>query len=135
MRCMEFEFDAKTEELRSRLLEFMEGYVYPAELVFEEQYAALENQWDRPPVIEELKAKARARGLWNLFLPSESGLTQLSTLHWPSSRGGARARSRGDQLRGARHRQHGAPAPDRHEEQQEQWLRPLLDGKIRSAFS
>lgn len=139
MRCMEFEFDAKTEELRSRLLEFMEGYVYPAESVFEEQYAALENQWDRPPVIDELKAEARRRGLWNLFLPDErfgAGLTNLqyaplaeitgwSPMIAPEAINCAAPDTGNMEILAM----FGSPA------QQEQWLRPLLDGEIRSAFS
>ena len=74
---MEFAFDALTEELIGRLTEFMDSCVYPAEPVFAEQAAA--GPWAVPPVIEELKAQARERGLWNLFLPGVhgAGLTNL----------------------------------------------------------
>ena len=48
-----------------------------AERVVEEQRAKLPSPWDTPPIVEDLKAEARKRGRWNLFLPSESGLTQL----------------------------------------------------------
>jgi acyl-CoA dehydrogenase len=70
---MDFAFDARTEELRARLLEFMDAHVYPAEAVFHEQLAALENRWawTSVPVLAELRAQARSRGLWNLFLPGE----------------------------------------------------------------
>ena len=61
---MDFAFDARTEELRAGLLEFMEGSVYPAEPVFREQLAALENRWawTSAPVLGELRAEARSRG-------------------------------------------------------------------------
>ena len=78
---MDFAFDARTEELRAELLEFMNAHVYPAEPVFHEQLAALENRWawSTVPVLAELRAQARSRGLWNLFLPGEhgAGLTNL----------------------------------------------------------
>ena len=78
---MEFGFDARTEELRHVLLEFMDELVYPNEGVFHEQLAALENHWawTTVPVLAELREEARARGLWNLFLPGEhgAGLTNL----------------------------------------------------------
>src|SRR5262249_7088457 len=79
-RLMDFAFDARTAELHDKLHDFMDQLVYPAEPVFEEQVAALDNPWTRPPVIEDLKRAARERGLWNLFLPDErfgAGLTNL----------------------------------------------------------
>ncbi len=136
---MDFDFDAKTEELRLQLLDFMEAHVYPAEPVFEEQVAALENQWDRPPVIDVLKAEARRRGLWNLFLPDQrfgAGLTNLqyaplaeitgwSPMIAPEAINCAAPDTGNMEILAM----FGSPA------QQEQWLRPLLDGEIRSAFS
>ena len=76
---MDFAFDEKTEELRGKLLEFMDSHIYPAEAVFEQQLAEREDPWAIPPVVEELKAEARKRGLWNFFLPGEhgAGLTNL----------------------------------------------------------
>src|SRR5215470_9823518 len=68
---MDFGFVARTEEMRARLLAFMDSHVYPAEPVFAAQVAeasASGNPWQRPAVIDELKAAARSRGLWNLFL-------------------------------------------------------------------
>src|ERR1700733_8403051 len=80
-KLMEFGFDERTEELQVVLREFMDAYVYPAEAVFTEQLAALENRWawSTVPVLAELRAEARAKGLWNLFLPGEhgAGLTNL----------------------------------------------------------
>src|SRR5690606_33859117 len=78
---MDFEFDDTTRELIDRVSSFMEREVYPAEAVYEEQMEArtIADDWSIPPVIEDLKAKARAEGLWNLFLPGEhgAGLTNL----------------------------------------------------------
>ncbi len=77
---MDFEFDAKTLEVRTRLLDFMDTYVYPAEHTFHEQIRDGE-RWTTPPIIQELKARARDAGLWNLFLPHDprgAGLTNLT---------------------------------------------------------
>src|SRR5258708_18950316 len=80
---MDFGYDARTEELREQLLSFMDSHVYPAEKVFADQVAeaaAAGRHWERPPVIDELNAEARKRGLWNLFLahhPECSGPTNL----------------------------------------------------------
>ena len=66
---MEFAYSPKVEEYRGRLTAFMDEHVYPSEPVYAEQVAKLADPWDRPPVIDQLKAEARSRGLWNLFLP------------------------------------------------------------------
>ena len=66
---MDFAFDATTLELRERLLAFMDECVYPAEQRFREEVEQADDRWGTPPVIEALKAQARERGLWNLFLP------------------------------------------------------------------
>ncbi|MFE9310616.1 acyl-CoA dehydrogenase family protein [Streptomyces sp. NPDC006706] len=136
---MDFAFDARTEELRARLLAFMDEYVYPAEAVAEEQRAALSSPWDTPAVVEELKAEARRQGLWNLFLPDAeygAGLTNLQYAPLAEITGRS---------------PHLAPtalncaAPDTgnmevlaqfgDEWQKKQWLQPLLAGEIRSAFA
>ncbi len=138
---MDFEYDARTTELREQLLSFMDTHVYPAEKVFAGQVAEAApagRHWERPPVIDELKAEARKRGLWNLFLanhPEGAGLTNLQYAPLAEITG---------------HSPHIAPealncaAPDTGNmellaefgsaEQQRRWLRPLLDGEIRSAF-
>ncbi|MFL6077848.1 MAG: acyl-CoA dehydrogenase family protein, partial [Mycobacteriales bacterium] len=135
---MDFAYDARTEELRGQLLEFLDEHVYPAEPVFAEQVAAATDPWDTPPVVEDLKAAARARGLWNLFLPDErygAGLTNLQYAPLAELTGRS---------------PHLAPvalncaAPDTGnmellalaatEAQRKEWLEPLLDGRIRSAF-
>jgi acyl-CoA dehydrogenase len=137
---MEFAYDARTEGLRQSLLEFMDSHVYPAEQVYEEEFALLEDKWawDATPIIGELRREARKRGLWNLFLPGEegAGLTNLqyAALAEISGRSG-----------------HLAPpamncsAPDTGNmevlsqfgtaEQKKRWLEPLLEGEIRSAFA
>ena len=77
---MDFAFDARTEELRAKLLTFMDEHVHPAEAVAAEQRARLDSPWDTPAVVDELKAEARKQGLWNLFLPDAeygAGLTNL----------------------------------------------------------
>ena len=80
---MDFAYDSHTEELRKRLLDFMDEWIYPAEPVFAEQVARATqagDRWRRPPVIAELKEQARSRGLWNLFLAHDeagAGLTNL----------------------------------------------------------
>jgi acyl-CoA dehydrogenase len=136
---MEFAFDARTEELRAKLLEFMDAHVYPAEPAFHEQLAALDNRWawSTVPVLAELRAQGRSRGLWNLFLPGEhgAGLTNLQFAPLAEITG----------------RSHLGPAalncsaPDTGNmevlatfgspEQQKRWLQPLLDGEIRSSFA
>ncbi|MFJ9828036.1 acyl-CoA dehydrogenase family protein [Streptomyces sp. NPDC101160] len=136
---MDFAFDARTEELRAKLLAFMDEHVYPAEAVAEEQRAALASPWDVPPVVEELKAEARRQGLWNLFLPDEEYGAGLTNLQYAPL---AEITGRSPQL---------APtalncaAPDTgnmellaqfaDEAQKKQWLEPLLSGEIRSAFA
>ncbi|MTE18341.1 acyl-CoA dehydrogenase [Streptomyces sp. TRM43335] len=136
---MDFAFDARTEELRERLSTFMDEHVHPAEAVADEQRAALDSPWRTPPVVEELKAAARERGLWNLFLPDAEHGAGLTNLQYAPL---AEITGRSPQL---------APtatncaAPDTGNmevlaqfgsaEQRERWLKPLLAGEIRSAFA
>ncbi|MFF9476655.1 acyl-CoA dehydrogenase family protein [Streptomyces roseolus] len=136
---MDFSYDARTEELRARLLAFMDEHVYPAEAVAEEQRAALASPWDEPPVVAELKAEAMRQGLWNLFLPDEEYGAGLTNLQYAPL---AEITGRSPQL---------APtalncaAPDTgnmellaqfaDDAQKKQWLEPLLSGEIRSAFA
>jgi acyl-CoA dehydrogenase len=138
---MDFEYDQRTVELRERLLSFMDSHVYPAEKVFAEQVAELTaagRDWERPPVIDELKAEARGRGLWNLFLahhPEGAGLTNLQyaplaeiTGHSPAIAPEALNCAAPDTGNMEVLAEFGSA------EQQRRWLRPLLDGEIRSAF-
>ncbi|HET7017155.1 MAG TPA: acyl-CoA dehydrogenase family protein [Streptosporangiaceae bacterium] len=152
---MDFGFDARTEEFRGKLLAFMDSHVYPAESVFAEQVAqaaADGDIWQRPGVIDDLKAEARSQGLWNLFLTVRThgggqdqagqiaakygaGLTNLqyAPLAEITGRSGAIAP---EALNCA------APDTGNMEllaefgsaEQIERWLHPLLEGEIRSTF-
>ncbi len=133
---MSFEISAKTRELQQRLQKFMDAHVYPNERRFEEEVAA--ERWKPTRIVEELKPKARAEGLWNLFLPQDpagAGLTNLEYAPLCEIMG----------------RSHMAPevfncsAPDTGNmevlarygtaEQKEKWLKPLLAGEIRSCFA
>jgi acyl-CoA dehydrogenase len=137
---MDFGFDARTEELRATLLDFMDSHVHPAERRFPDELAQLGNRWawDSVPVLAELRAEARRRGLWNLFLPGEQGggLTnvQYAPLAEITGRSGHLAPaalncSAPDTGNMEVLAAFGTPA------QQEQWLRPLLAGQIRSSFA
>ncbi|WP_280297810.1 acyl-CoA dehydrogenase family protein [Nocardia neocaledoniensis] len=137
---MDFAYDARTEELRATLLEFMDSHIYPAESEFAAQLARLDDRWawDSVPVLAELRAEARRRGLWNLFLPGEHGAGLTNAQYAPLAEITGRSA-------------HLAPAvlncaaPDTgnmevlalfgDERQRERWLEPLLDGRIRSAFA
>ncbi|GAC1412936.1 MAG: acyl-CoA dehydrogenase family protein [Actinomycetota bacterium] len=139
---MDFAFSTKTDEYRSKLLAFMDSHVYPAEAIWREQVAALPDPHHSPPVMEDLKREARERGLWNLFLPpGEHGKygAGLSVLDYaPLAEITGRV-------------PHIAPeaincaAPDTGnmeilaefgtEQQRKEWLEPLLNGEIRSAFA
>ena len=80
---MDFGYDARTEELRGKLLAFMDSHVYPAEQIFAEQVAEAEaagDIWQRPAVIDELKAEARRQGLWNLFLTVRKNKDQIGEI-------------------------------------------------------
>jgi acyl-CoA dehydrogenase len=135
---MDFHFDTRTAELHEKLTDFMDEEVYPAEHTFEQQVGELADPWARPPVMEDLKRAARDRGLWNLFLPDDQRGAGLSNLQYAPL---AEITGRSPHL---------APealncaAPDTGNmevlaqfgspEQQDRWLKPLLEGQIRSAF-
>jgi acyl-CoA dehydrogenase len=137
---MEFQYDARTEELRAQLLDFMDSHVHPAEGVFEEQLAALPSRWawDTAPIMVELRAEARRRGLWNLFLPGEHGAGLTNLQYAPL----AEITGRSGHLAPAALN---CAAPDTGNmevlaqfgtaEQKQRWLEPLLAGEIRSAFA
>ncbi len=146
---MDFGYDARTEELRGQLLAFMDAFVYPAEKVFADQVAEAATAgriWQRPAVIDELKAEARRRGLWNLFLTRRAGEPEDA----PQFGAGLTNLQYAPLAEITGHSPHLAPealncaAPDTGNmevlaefgsaEQQQRWLRPLLDGQIRSAF-
>jgi len=149
---VDFGYDARTEELRGQLLAFMDSHVYPAEQTFAEQVAAAEaagDIWQRPAVIDDLKAEARRQGLWNLFLTVRKNKDQIGEI----------AEKHGAGLTNLQYAplaeitgRSGAIAPEAlncaapdtgnmevlaefgSQDQIERWLLPLLDGEIRSTF-
>ena len=137
---MDFAFDETTTELQERLLEFMRERVYPSERRFHEEVRDAVNPWAAPEVIEELKSEARSRGLWNLFLPAThehgAGLTNLQ--YAPLAEITGRSPWLAPEALNC-----SAPDTGNMEllslfgtpDQQRRWLEPLLDGRIRSAFS
>jgi acyl-CoA dehydrogenase len=137
---MDFTFDAKTEELRAGLLDFMDRHVYPAEPIFAEQLGQLTDKWawDSVPVLAELRAEARRRGLWNLFLPGEHGAGLTNLQYAPL----AEITGRSGHLAPAALN---CSAPDTGnmevlamfgtDAQRKEWLEPLLEGEIRSSFA
>src|SRR5437667_6299318 len=77
---MEFEYAKKAKMYMEQLTDVMTTYIYPSEKVFHDQLSTAPTRWQIPPIMEELKATARERGLWNLFLPESergAGLTNL----------------------------------------------------------
>jgi len=133
---MDFEFSARTKDLQHRLRAFMDEHIYPNERHFEEEIQR--SRWLPSRVIEELKPKARAAGLWNLFLPNDAGGADLTNLEYaPLCEIMGRsamapeifncsAPDTGNMEVLARY---GTP------EQKDRWLKPLLAGEIRSCFA
>lgn len=133
---MHFEFSPRVKELQRRLLAFYDEHIYPNEQTYIEQ-AASGQRWKVLPIIEELKPKARAAGLWNLFLPESelgAGLTNLEyaplceimgRVIWSPEVFNCSAPDTGNMEVIARYG---------NEEQKKRWLAPLLEGEIRSCF-
>ncbi|MFI1460233.1 acyl-CoA dehydrogenase family protein [Nocardia carnea] len=135
---MDFSYSPRTRELLDRLGQFMEQHVYPAERVYDEQIAAADNPHVQPPVMRELQAEARRQGLWNLFMTHDglgAGLTNLE--YAPLAEMVGRSIIGNETIN--------CSAPDTGnmeilamfgtEQQQDRWLKPLLDCEIRSAFA
>src|SRR5260370_7769069 len=80
---MEFEYSKKTKMYMEQLTDFMNKHVVPNEQVFVDQLNSGPTRWQIPPIMEELKAKARERGLWNLFLPESERGAGLTNLEYP----------------------------------------------------
>lgn len=133
---MDFEYSPKVKALQQQLQAFMDEHIYPNEQKIDAQIAA--NNWQQPPLIEELKAKAKKTGLWNLFLPHSehgAGLTNLEYAPMCEIMGrspyapevfNCSAPDTGNMEVLARY---GTDA------QKKEWLVPLLAGEIRSAFA
>ena len=134
---MHFEFSDKVKDLQKRVAAFVEENVYPNEKVYAEQVAE-GGRWIHVPVMEEMKAKARQQGLWNLFLPESergAGLTNLEYAPLCEIMGRSPIApeafncSAPDTGNMEVLERYGTP------ELKEQWLKPLLAGEIRSCFS
>jgi len=135
---MDFSHNEKTSNYLERLSAFMEEHIYPNEQTFKDQHHDAEDRWQPVPIVEELKSLAEKAGLWNLFLPEEefgAGLSNLEyaplaeimgKISWASEVFNCSAPDTGNMEVLARY---GTPA------QQDQWLKPLLAGEIRSCFS
>ncbi|MBO0997106.1 acyl-CoA dehydrogenase family protein [Bacillus sp. SD075] len=136
---MNFEHTQKVKNLEKKLTEFMEKHVYPNESLYKKQLEAQKSRWSEiPPILSELTAKAKEEGLWNLFLPDSrygAGLTNLEYAPLCEIMGRS---SIGPEI-------FNCNAPDTgnmevlvrygSDEHKERWLKPLLDGEIRSCFS
>jgi acyl-CoA dehydrogenase len=136
---MDFGFSPRTVQLREKVQQFLDEVIYPAEAVYEEQLAAAPDRWDAPEVLAELKAQARARGLWNLFLPDRRWGAGLSNLEYaPLAELSGRSPHLAPEAMNC-----SAPDTGNMEllamfgtpEQQQRWLVPLLAGEIRSCFA
>ncbi len=135
---MDFDFSPKVAELSSRIAGFMKSHVYPNESAYYEYLDQGASRWVIPPIMEELKEKARAAGLWNLFLPESehgAGLTNLEYAPLAELMGRSPIASE----------VFNCAAPDSgnmevlarygNDDQKKDWLLPLLRGEIRSAFA
>jgi acyl-CoA dehydrogenase len=135
---MDFEFSPRSLDLQKQLADFIETHVVPAEPVFRQQVEDSGNPHFHPPVMEDLKAEARQRGLWNLFLPNPKWGAGLSNLDYAPL-----CELMGRNLLAAEATNCAAPDTGNMEilaefgtpEQQEEWLLPLLSGEIRSCFA
>lgn len=135
---MDFQYTDKMKDLVQQVRTFINTEIRPAEARFREELAA--NPWETPPVMDELKSKAKEKGLWNLFLPKEYGdySAGLSNLEYAPL-----AEEMGRSLIASEVFNCAAPdtgnmevlAKYGNEQQKKQWLEPLLEGKIRSAFA
>ena len=135
---MDFTYSAKTQGLIDRLQAFMDTHVYPNEAAVYEQHAALADRWDTAPLVEELKIKAREANLWNLFLPeSENGAGLTNLEYAPLCEIMGRVGFAPEVFNCAAPDTGNMEVLDRYgsEAQKKEWLEPLLEGRIRSAFA
>ncbi|MEM1102844.1 MAG: acyl-CoA dehydrogenase family protein [Pseudomonadota bacterium] len=136
---MDFAHSPRTAEYISRLQAFMDDHVYPSEAVYERELAAFgpADRWRIPPIMETLKAKARAEGLWNMFTPNpEHGPGLFNAEYAPLAEITGRSWIAPEVFNCAAPDTGNMEVLERYgtAEQQEAWLKPLLNGEIRSAF-
>ncbi len=135
---MDFAYSEKTRQMLDRVTSFMDEYIYPSEHELHAQVAEGDSRWQVPPLLEELKDKAKAADLWNLFLPESgrgAGLTNLEYAPLAEQMGRSAFASE----------VFNCSAPDTgnmevlerygNDDQKKEWLEPLLAGEIRSAFA
>jgi acyl-CoA dehydrogenase len=137
---MDFDHSQRTQELALKLQAFMDKNIYPIEQEYHDLVMNSQDKWQTPKLMEDLKSKARAEGLWNLFLPKEylpfgAGLSNLEYAPLCEIMGRVLFSSE----------VFNCSAPDTgnmevlakygNDEQKEKWLKPLLNGEIRSAFA
>jgi len=135
---MDFELSDRAKDYRDRLQAFLDERVHPAEQVYVEQVRAADTPHVHPPIMEELKEEARRRGLWNMFLPDPEHGAGLTNVEYAPL-----AELLGRTFIGSEACNCSAPDTGNmevlhqfgSEEQKERWLRPLLDGEIRSGFA
>jgi len=129
---------ARAVEIGEKVKAFLEEHIIPAEHTYHEQLDKSGDRWTSPPIMEELKAKARKAGLWNMFLPKKHYPDSLTNLEYASI-----CEMMGRSPIGGEPFNCSAPDTGNMEtlilygtpEQKEQWLEPLMEGKIRSAFA
>jgi acyl-CoA dehydrogenase len=129
---------ARAAELRQRISAFLEEHILPAEEVYRRQHHEMADHWGPVPIMEELKAKAKAQGLWNLFLPKEEFPDSLTNVEYATL-----CEIMGRSPIGSEPFNCSAPDTGNMEtiarygtaEQKERWLKPLMEGEIRSCFA
>lgn len=135
---MDFTYSDKTKALIDRVQGFMERYIYPNEGAFYAQHDALPDRWDVPPILEELKSKAKEADLWNLFLPeSEQGAGLTNLEYAPLCELMGRVIFAPEVFNCSAPDTGNMEVLERYgsDAQKSQWLEPLLEGRIRSAFA
>ncbi len=135
---MDFEYSERTMKLRREVEEFMDANIYPNEDLYYEQLNEGESRWETPPILEELKVKARAAGLWNMFLPeSERGAGLTNMEYTPLCEIMGKVHFAGEVFNCSAPDTGNMETIERYgtEEHKKQWLEPLLNGEIRSAFA
>lgn len=135
---MNFEYSDKVKRLQEKISDFMDQYVFPNEKTYMEQISKENRFSTHPSIMEELKAKAKAEGLWNLFLPDSEDGAGLSNIEYAPLCELMGRSSIGPEV-------FNCAAPDTGnmevlvrygtDEHKEKWLKPLLNGEIRSCFS
>ena len=135
---MEFEHSTKVKELQARVSAFMEAHIYPNEKLFDQQLDEGDTRWQIPPIMEELKAKAKADGLWNMFLPDSERGFGLSNLEYaPLCEIMGRSKIASEVINCSEPDTENMEVLERYgnDEHKRVWLEPLLNGEIRSAFA